>query len=157
MIKVHERLFVGDELDCRNNASGIDIVHACKHPCHVNAVGYRDKLTSSHPNYLFIVKKDNLYLNMIDPPAPLFKIEMFHKFMEFMSIEWSAEKNILIHCNKGLSRAPSLALLFMAKSLNIIKLESFVAAKNDFASIIHAYDSVKGIIIFLERKWTSIA
>jgi len=77
MRKVHKRVFVGAELDCFHRGEGWATVHACKSPCHQRAVGYRKSLSSSHPNYLVLEEAPNLYLNMIDPPVPLFMPPLF--------------------------------------------------------------------------------
>ncbi|MCH8304250.1 MAG: dual specificity protein phosphatase family protein [Candidatus Marinimicrobia bacterium] len=156
MIEVHENLFVGNESDCADRLNGFAVVHACKHPCHARAVGYQGNLASTHPHYLFYSKDNNLYLNMIDPPKPLFKIELFHKYMEFVNMKWDDGKNILIHCNQGESRAPSLALLFLAKSLRAISNASYAEARQDFTTFYPAYYPGKGIQIFLEQNWDSI-
>jgi len=153
MIKVHEKIYVGNETDCSDNLPEFGIIHACKNPCHARAVGYQGSLPSTHPHYLFYSQNDNLYLNIIDPPIPLFKIDIFIKYMEFVNMKWNEGKNLLIHCNQGESRAPSLALLFLAKNLGEISSDSFNSAKEDFISIYPAYNPGKGIQIFLEQNW----
>jgi hypothetical protein len=57
MIEVYDRLFVGTERDCFHKRDGWAVVHACKHPCHVNAVGYSGSLSNTHTNYLSEVSK----------------------------------------------------------------------------------------------------
>ena len=57
---------------------------------------------------------NDLYLNIIDPPGPLFMPPLFTSFLEFAVRNWEEGKNILIHCNQGESRAPSMGLLFLA-------------------------------------------
>jgi predicted protein tyrosine phosphatase len=59
----------------------------------------------------------DLYLNIIDPPVPLFKPPLFSSFLVFADKHWRSGKKLLIHCNQGESRAPSLALLFLEKKL----------------------------------------
>lgn len=44
-------------------------------------VGYRGSLAASHPNYLVLQREHDLYLNIIDPPVPLFKAETFERFL----------------------------------------------------------------------------
>ena len=150
MIEVHEKLYVGNETDCTDNLIGFGII---RRRTHVRAIGYQGSLPPTHPHYLFYAKDDNLYLNMIDPGKPLFKIEMFLKYMEFAKMKWDEGKSLLIHCNQGESRAPSLALLFMAKKLSGINSESFSAAREEFIPIYPAYNPGRGIQIFLEQNW----
>lgn len=132
--------------------SNIAIVHACKEPCHRHAVGYQDRsLDSSHLHYLSLEKAHHLYLNMIDPPAPLFKPESFTLFFEFVDREIT-QRPVLIHCNKGESRAPSLTLLYMAKRLGLLPNESYQAAAAAFSAQ-YPYKPGKGIATYLGKNW----
>lgn len=77
MDTVHERVLVASEMACRVSGEHVAVVHACKSPCHQRAVGYTGSLPKAHPNYLWLRRKSDLYLNMIDPPIPLFPDELF--------------------------------------------------------------------------------
>lgn len=102
---VHERLYVGTDDECMTYKEGWAIIHACKSPCHQRAVGYRKSLPNTHPHYLVYKEGNNLYLNMIDPPGPLFMMPTFTEFLKFAKDIWDSGKTLLIHCNKGESRA----------------------------------------------------
>ena len=115
MVEIWAGLWVGSGSDCVLSDYRRWVVHACKSPCHQRILGYEGKLDSRHPHYLAYRRGDALYLNMIDPDKPLFMAPMFWSFLKFAAACWSEEKELLIHCNQGLSRAPSLALIFMAK------------------------------------------
>lgn len=156
MQEIHERLFVGSEGDCFRSRSGWAVVHACKSPCHQQAVGYRGSLPSDHPNYLVLEDQQNLFLNIIDPPIPLFKHETFASFLTFSEEHWNKGENLLIHCNLGESRAPTLALLFMAKRLNALPASSYPEAKQQFAVIFPSYSPGQGIQTFLIQHWNEI-
>ena len=153
MKEVYERLFIGSESECFNHREGWAVVHACKSPCHQRAVGYRGSLKPTHPNYLFLERGNNLFLNIIDPPGPLFKKKTFTKFLQFSRQHWKEGKNVLIHCNLASSRAPSLALLFLAKEIGSISNESYDKAKIDFMKIYPAYSPGRGIQIYLRNHW----
>jgi len=153
MIKVYERLYVGCDHECFESKEGWVTVHACKSPCHQRAVGYRGNLPSNHPNYLVLERKNNIYLNMIDPPRPLFMMPLFTEFLKFTRYYWNEGKNIFIHCNKGESRAPSLALLFLAKEVGKISNDSFEKAKEEFIKIYPGYTPGIGIQTYLSDNW----
>ena len=155
-MKIYERLFIGTDDECFTKRDGWVTVHACKSPCHQNAVGYRGSLPSNHPYYLVMETENNLYLNMIDPPGPLFMMPLFTRFLKFTSHHWNNRQNVLIHCNKGESRAPSLALLFLAKNIEIINNESYKMAKQEFMNIYPYYTPGTGIQIYLEKNWEKI-
>lgn len=156
MIEIHNRIFIGCESECFENKEGWAVVHACKSPCHQRAVGYSGSLNSNHPNYLVLEKENNLYLNMIDPPKPLFKEQLFTRFLAFATESWKSGKKIFIHCNKGESRAPSLALLFLSKILEVISNESYEVAKREFLEIYPMYSPSQGIQIYLKKNWEDL-
>jgi len=114
MVKAYDRLYIGDESTCQVGSAKPAVIHACKSPCHQRAVGYRGSLSPQHPHCLVLRRPYDLYLNIIDPPVPLFKIETFAQFLAFAGEHYDGGGSLLIHCNQGESRAPALALLFLA-------------------------------------------
>lgn len=156
MIKVHDRLYIGDETTCRPGSAQLGVVHACKSPCHQRAVGYKGSLPSQHPHYLVLRHPHDLYLNIIDPPVPLFKIETFSQFLLFGAEHHDRGDSLLIHCNQGESRAPTLALVFLAKHLQVIPGQSFEAAQNAFARLYPGYRPGAGIQQFMRANWSSL-
>ena len=156
MIEVHPRLHVGDLASCRAATGDWAIVHACKSPCHQSAVGYKGNLPKEHPSYLALRKEGALFLNLIDPPVPLFQLESFEVFLGFASEQWDAGKSLLIHCNQGESRAPSLALLLLAFRLGIIPNNTFGQARDAFQLLYPKYSPGAGIEQFLTLQWRAI-
>lgn len=156
MIPIQNGLFVGTQRDCRTGDTGWAVVHACKNPCHARAVGYSGNLSPSHPNYLVRERGDDLFLNMIDPAAPLFRPEVFAAFLVFAERKTSGGKKLLIHCNQGESRAPSLALVFLAKVAGAISDDSYLSARQDFERIFAGYRPGHGIQTYLRQNWTAL-
>ncbi|MGD0654831.1 MAG: hypothetical protein ABSA16_10840 [Thermoguttaceae bacterium] len=153
MKSIYERLYIGTEEDCRSGNNEWAIVHACKSPCHQREVGYHGSLPSTHPNYLVLERENDLILNMVDPPRPLFMPKLFIDFLWFSEKHWNKGKNLLIHCNLGESRAPSLALLFIAKRLHRINGSSYENAKSEFMNLFPSYTPGLGIQIYLHQHW----
>lgn len=153
MRQVHDGLFVGTELDCRPGRADWATVHACKTPCHQRVVGYTGSLRSDHPHYLIYEEDHDLYLNIIDPSKPLFKMPLFTRFLAFARRARGDEERILIHCNQGLSRAPSLALLYLAKVEGAISNQSFEEATSDYLTIDPQYSPGRGVQIYLREHW----
>ena len=151
MIEVHERVFVGMDHDCRSGNSVWAVVHACKIPCHQQAVGYHGSLQRNHPNYLVFERGNDLYLNMIDPPQPLFMLPLFTSFMRFAAQHWGDGQCILIHCNQGESRAPSLAMLLLAKHIGVISSSSYDDARRNFITKFPSYNPGLGIQSYLRQ------
>lgn len=87
---------------------------------------------------------------------PLFKIETFEQFLLFASEHYDRGGSLLIHCNQGESRAPTLALLFLAKHLQAIPSDSFLAAQAAFAPLYAGYRPGVGIQQFFATKWALV-
>jgi hypothetical protein len=133
MLELHPRLYIGDQSDCTPGFPHFAVVHACKAPCHQQAVGYRVALPHDSRYYLALEMPYDLYLNLIDPPTPLFRVESFRHFREFAACQYVVGGHaLLIHCNQGQSRAPMLALLFLAKDLHVLPDDSYAAAVEAF-------------------------
>ncbi|MFC5133733.1 MULTISPECIES: dual specificity protein phosphatase family protein [Haloferacaceae] len=159
MIEVIDGLYVGDEQSCRR-ASGEDwrVVHACKHPCHQNAVGYKGSLPQDHPEYLTSKRDGDLYLNIVDMDR-----ELSHEFtepivaatLEFVE-EHLGEKQVLIHCNKGQSRSPALAMLYLAKRASEIPDESYADARQEFQDLYPRFQPGQGVDAYLRDYWSAL-
>jgi hypothetical protein len=153
VIEVHDRLFVGSEADCRPGNDESVVIHACKSPCHQRAVGYRGSLPSSHPNYLVLEHSYDLYLNIIDPDKPLFMPPLFTVFLDFAGKHWDAGRKVLIHCNQGESRSPTLAMMLMAKHIGVISDASYDEARAEFEQLYPYYRPGLGIQKYLHCHW----
>jgi hypothetical protein len=156
MREVYERLYVANESSCRQGNDEWAVVHACKSPCHQRAIGYTKSLPASHPNYLVLIEGQNLFMNIIDPPIPLFMPESFANFLDFSEREWLSGRKLLIHCNKGESRAPSLALLFLAKCRAALSNDSYLSARAEFEQLYPEYNPGKGIQMYLSDHWREL-
>lgn len=130
------------------------IVHACKSPCHQRALRYKGSLPKTHPHYLTYEIENHLFLNMIDPPTPLFKPQLFTASLDFIEKHIS-ERKVLIHCNLGLSRAPSIALLYLAKRTDAITNASYKEAIQEFIKLFPRYSPSRGIAIYLLKNWSA--
>ena len=157
MKKICENLFIGSLDDCVEGDSNLSVVHACKTPCHQNKIGYTGNLPKNHGHYLYFRDEYNLYLNIIDPPIPLFQKKTFDIFFEFMAMKASFGDNVLIHCNQGKSRAPSLGLLFMARVFwDSLRGNSYAESRKDFEKIYPEYNPGKGIETYLTENWEKL-
>jgi protein-tyrosine phosphatase len=161
MIEVHPNLHVGSLHDCSRFPG--PIIHACKEPCHRKAVGYNGKLPTDHPSYLSLRKPGHLYLNMIDPPTPLFHLPLFLDALDFIdehlddaSVGGSRGTTpVLVHCNQGQSRAPSIALLWLATRTEMPSA-SFDQAAYAYRLLDPNYDPGTGIRLFLDQHWQEL-
>ena len=156
LIEVSFGLWVGDDEVDRVGFAGA-CVHANKHPCHLSAVGYKGSLPKDHPEYLVARRGLDLYLNVIDAPLPtLFRLEPFQAALNFID-EQQRIREVAGHCNQGLSRAPAIAALWLAKRAKVIAGGSWPEAKAAFLKWMPAFSPGAGIDAFLATRWEEIA
>lgn len=150
MIEIHKDIFVGDEGDYEFEVKGEDgwaIVHACKEPYHRETLGYSGRSVSSdHPEYLVARRDHRLILNMVDVENPkYFDKDMIDEAFEFIGEQSQDGKKILIHCNQGESRGPSLGLLYLASQTDALPDDSFQKAEEQFQELYPSYKPKSGI------------
>ena len=156
MKEIYKNLYVGSLSDCSNEIKdGWVVIHACKSPCHQNAVKYRGNLLKTHPNYLIKEQEPHLFLNMVDMNVPLDHLytgPIINATMNFIQKNIQTKK-VLIHCNQGLSRSPALALVYLAKVAKVINNQNYEMAKTDFIRIFPNYQPGSGLEYYLIHSW----
>lgn len=157
MIEVHQNLYVGGDSDCAVfTSSNKAVVHACK-SCHRKQLGYTGSLPNNDPHYLIAKKPQNIYLNLVDMPQelkPEFTDPILKSAIEFIDTHWP-QKPVLIHCNQGASRAPSVALVYLAKK-SLIANSSYNSAVSAFAPKYPDFSTGAGIELYLRNNWAKI-
>lgn len=156
MIEVHHNLFVGDLSDCQR-FQDLAVVHACKTPCHQNAVGYTKALPQNHPNYLIKEGENNLYLNLVDMNKilPQFTDEPIRRALSFIKTNLESNNKVLVHCNLGQSRSCAIAMVFLAKEGQISN-SSFTEAFEEFRKKYPNVNLGMGFHNYLQSHWDRI-
>ena len=116
-----------------------------------------NKPPKNHPNYIWFEKKNRFSLNWVDGNAELFEqsgIEIFIKALDFIEKHYT-QKKVFIHCDLGMSRSPTIVLLFLAKRLKSIRSESFENAQLDFKRLYPFYNP-GGIAAYVSDNWGKI-
>lgn len=153
-------LFIGDISDLHKvNEQGWAFIHATQ-TIHYQLFGWNrttNKPDKNHPNYIYYEKDNRLSLNWVDGAAYLYDwsgIETFIKTLDFID-KWIQKKNVLIHCDQGQSRSPTLGLLYLAKRVKTISNDSFIAAKKEFIKNYPNY-LPGGIGEYVQKNWNEI-
>ncbi len=122
MIELIKNVFIGNEADYYSIQHEHDwaILHCCKHPFHCQFVGYRGKLNPAHPNYALKRIGNEMALNLVDmdkfsPDYLDFNKKMFEVAFAFLDEYREKGFKLLIHCNQGESRAPTIGLLYVSR------------------------------------------
>ena len=120
------------------------------------AVGYTARaLPSSHAEYLWAERGAHLIMNIVDAPVPIFRTELFTKAIDWLD-DLSTAGAIVVHCNQGLSRAPTVALVYLAKARKALPNESYAAAREAFVKRAPTYAPGAGLVTFLTEHWAEI-
>ncbi|MFA6987921.1 MAG: hypothetical protein WC185_02590 [Acholeplasmataceae bacterium] len=95
-------------------------------------------------------------LNLVDmdfysPDYLEFNYNMISQAFSFLDSN-SLDKNILIHCNQGESRGPSLTMLYL-KHIGYFKEDNFISAKNKFYQMYPKFNPKRNIITNIEVLW----
>ncbi|MBO6849334.1 MAG: dual specificity protein phosphatase family protein [Marinobacter sp.] len=160
MIEVCHNLFVGNEADAvaRLSREGWYIIHACKEPFHRQALRYKGRAApKDHPEYL-IAKRDNrLILNLVDANDPAYiPREIIDGAVEAIHAN-IIHNQVLVHCNQGLSRSPTIAFLYLLKYTTDLNTNSLPEALTGFKTLYPPYSPAGGMAGFLEKYWESYA
>lgn len=101
--------------EANKDDSTLRFVQACKDPYHRDAVGYIGRsCPQDHPEYLYAIRDNRFIMNIVDVDDPSFFSDiLIDKTLKFIR---ESEDDVLVHCNEGKSRGPSIALLSLAQS-----------------------------------------
>jgi protein-tyrosine phosphatase len=152
MKNIFNHLWTGGLEDC-NRPGGWAVVHACKHPCHKQAVGYASKISDSHEYYFVLETENNLFLNMVDTSVPLFDFSLFEATVQFL--DKHSGTPTLIHCNQGISRSRTLALVYLAVK-GLIPNGSYDEAVYYYTETDKIKFPYRGIHHFVKQNWTTL-
>lgn len=156
MLEVASGFFVGDEADERRvrGEPGWFFIHACKEPYHRQALGYSGRAASKdHPEYLIARRDGRLILNLVDvADVNYVAAEIVDAALEAIR-EHLDHGKVLIHCNQGQSRSPSIALLYLSRYTDRfagMDVDDAVAA---FRELYPPYAPARGMADYVRLNW----
>lgn len=157
MIEIYPNLFIGIVDDYELQVKGKPdwlTVHACKEPYHRQALGYRSNgAPKDHPEYLIARRENRLILNLVDAPNPAYiSKEIIDAALEFIHAGLRNSCKVLVHCNLGESRSPSIGMLYLAIYTDTLPKE-LLPAERKFREIYPLYNPGAGIRGFLVKNW----
>jgi predicted protein tyrosine phosphatase len=156
MKEIYKNLFIGNQDDYEYKIKGKDnlaVIHACKEPYHRNLLGYTGRgAPQDHPEYLFAERPNRLYLNLVDAPDPKYISDIIiDKAINFINEHINA-KQVLVHCNLGMSRSSTIGLLYLA-SIGFFGDDDFYTAEEKYSKIYPPYSPGRGMRGFAEENW----
>ena len=156
MIEIQPNLYVGSQDDYEGfvkNRSGWSVVQACKEPYHREALGYYSiDAPANHPEYSIARRENRLILNLVDVNNIEITKDIIMQSLAFIDEALNNNQQVLIHCNMGMSRSASIALLYLASQAEFIGL-NFKQAQGKFKKIYPPYLGHGGISNFIAKNW----
>lgn len=156
MKQVLENLFVGTQFDYQNGNFGDEWAFclAAKEPFHRSAIGYTGRACDkSHPEYFTALRGNALILNLVDAPKPeFFDKSIINRALAFIDSRLKAGFKVLVVCNQGESRSPSIALLYLIKH-GIIKGDTLEDCEAEFMRIYPEYNPGTGMRGFVKEHF----
>lgn len=172
MKRIVEHLYIGTVTDVQfAQQSGMSILGAAKEPFHrqhaklqgANEEGYVGKaMPKDEPEYLFAERDHALYLNLIDArDVKYIPDEVINKALDFIDKEIADGRDVLIACNKGESRSPSIILMWFIKQGTFDYVKDFDYEQNGLAFIFdyfmkNIYPNYKpsvGMVGYITKFW----
>ena len=161
MIEISKNIFTGSEQDFYSiqKEENWAVLHCCKNPFHCEFVGYRGNLQSSHPNYALMRKDNRMALNLVDMNMFSekyldFNESMFREAFDFLDGYRTSGYKILIHCNQGESRGPTMAM-FYATYIGSFGNTNFEDTVTEFKKIYPRYNPKKNIYMTVKSLWNN--
>lgn len=173
MKEIIEGLFVGNEQDfydsllctygpvksemeiLMNMPEGWAVCHACKEPFHRMALQYTGRgAPKEHPEYLWSERLGRrLAMNIVDAPKSIFFDKgMIDKALDFIHQKRNEGLKVLVHCNEGFSRSPSIALLYLVKH-GLIEGDTLEDVEAEFLKLYPEYNPGAGMRGFVKENW----
>jgi hypothetical protein len=119
MKEIYSRIYAGDDADYEKVKDSPDwrILRCAKEGPggHRETLGYTERAAPKGPNHLFVEKPRKLILNLVDHPndPDFFPDSLIAKSLAYISDSVQLGHKILVCCNHGQSRSPSLIFLWL--------------------------------------------
>lgn len=152
IIEVFHKLFVGDADGIDEAAKqGMFIIHAAKEPWHRKRLGYTGMAAPKDDlRYLWDVDDYEMWCNLVDAQdARYIPEELVMAITGEIDDCMCDGRPVFIHCNKGESRAPTMALCYLLMHVPEYTVERF---KESYP----AYNPGPGMAAYLQELITGL-
>ena len=158
MEEIIRGLYLGSDKDVEKaKARGYARLCVCKDgpDSHRGMLGYTTMSAPKGKDYLAVREDDIMALNVIDVDDPLMiPDEALDEGLKFIHEMQEKGRILLVHCNAGHSRSPSLTLMYL-RAVGEMP-DSFVRAEKIFRTIYPDYDPGIGMNARVRERWKSL-
>ncbi len=110
----------------------------------------------TRPEYVLARRGNRLILNLVDASDPAYiPTQIIDAALEFVREGLALGDRVLVHCNLGESRSPSIGLLYLAVYTHELPITTLEEAETAFRLRYPAYNPKPGIRGFLQANWRS--
>lgn len=137
---------------------GFATLFCAKDPYHKMVVGYEGNLPKDNQNYLVgeIPAEHIMALNMIDAPKKeFFSDEMILAGIDFIGNELN-QRDVLVVCNQGQSRSPTMCLMYLMIHGDIPKENSHSQVFSQFEILAPNWRPNQGILQYCVEFWDRV-
>lgn len=130
-----------------------------KNPFHKQIVGYEKNCPKEHKNYLYAYSDDGnaLALNMIDAKdKKYFSDKMILEGLDFIEHELNKGNSVVVVCNQGESRSPTMCLLYLMLHGDFEKTMTHSEIFTRFKEMCPCWKPNKGISDYTIDFWDRI-
>jgi predicted protein tyrosine phosphatase len=152
MKEVYKGLWVGDDGDVdKAREKNWIILHCCKDGdySHRSLLKYETQAAPKGDEYLVAKRGREMYLNLIDPETDkLVSSEAVDAGIKFARDHLEKGDHVLVHCNQGNSRGPSVAMLLLYELGKLPSRSAF----SSFRRLYPMYAPSNGMKIFVRKR-----
>jgi len=158
MEEIIKGLYLGSDADVpKAKERGYSQLAACKDgpDGHRAMLGYDTMAAPKGKEYLFARRGNWLALNLIDHDDPtMIPWEVIETGLKFIAEQMNAGNKIFVHCNAGVSRSPSLVMMYL-RSVGELP-ESLREAFKIFKALYPKADPQPGMRYHLMTRWRTL-
>ncbi|MGA2934895.1 MAG: dual specificity protein phosphatase [Methanomicrobiales archaeon] len=150
MEEIIRNLFIGDldDNDLVRGRSEWAIIHAEKemHRQYVNArkLAFRDAILTPGGNELYLSFEDAMKMDQVNTSCIRPALDFAHKHL-------TEGRKVLIHCLAGVSRSPTIAMLYLLKYTDVLPRTNIFDAIFSFSEIYPLYNPNDGLFAYAAK------
>ena len=154
------KLYIGDDNDFTKteDKSGFSFVRCCKEGPggHRALLGYKTVGAPKDSHYQYVIKGNILAINILDLDDPHFMPDDgIDHALEFIGKKLADGNNVLVACNQGHSRGPSVALLYL-ETIGEFRNDVFRNAEKVMKALYPKYDPGQGVEQYTKMKYAKL-
>lgn len=164
MYKIIDKLYVGP-LSAIQFAKecNFSVLGACKYPLHRQNARLKDAdkdgyltISKNEPEYYFAEREHALYCNLVDAEDMKYIPDVIiERALKFISDEIADGKNVFVVCNNGVSRSPSIAMMYLIREGYFDLCGTFEEAVKRFKTKYPMYSPNIGFYDYTKRFFES--